>query len=623
MCGIAGVVDRQLTDEEFPGTLERMGEAQNHRGPDESGFVFVPELRAGIACRRLSIIDLENGRQPISNEGGTVHVVLNGEIYNHRALRRSLEERGHRFRTHADTEVIVHLYEDLGLDCLPELNGMFGLAILDTRSGELILARDRAGMKPLYYAETPHGFLFASEIKALLASGRLAKEPDWEGVDSFLSMGYVPAPKTCFRAVRSLRAGTYLVAASSGLRTGGLKTGEFWQLRFNNANPQRSEAEYGEEVRSLLDASVKSHLAADVTVGAMVSGGWDSSLVAALAARHTSGKLKTFSLTLPDSPAIDESRYQRTMARHLDSEHYEIEFTAKDIPELIPKGIEHLEQPFEGPALLDFQIARLTSSQVKVALSGQGADELFAGYPWTVIDPLRRVRRIVPPAVARLLIPAATRVRQGRIARIVAAEDEGSADIEFFRILTRPEISQVLSPDVPSGGADLNAYRVDPRILATCRDRLQRRLGYDYSLLMPNIILNYHDKMSMAHSLEVRLPFLDRAMIDFAVSLPSDMKLGHGKPKYILSLLGDLLPDEVRYREKQCLQYPLNEYLNGPLKPFTREFLLDSNGSSGGLFNRSKLEPLLERWISPRNVHLRKPWSLIGLQAWWNQFFTN
>ncbi len=614
MCGIAGILDRQLPDGEFPARLNRMGEAQRHRGPDESGLIFDPEMRAGLHCSRLSIVDLVTGSQPISNEDNSIHVVLNGEIYNHRELRRDLEQRGHRFRTNADTEVIVHLYEEKGTDCFIELNGMFGLAILDVARRKLLLARDRAGMKPLYYAETPNGFVFASEIKAALASGLLPQEPDWQALDAFLAVGYVPAPQTCFKSVKSLPQGSSLTLDSKGLRTA-----PYWCMAFDNSHPPKSETEYAEELEVRLESAVRSHLQADVTVGALVSGGWDSSIVAALAARNLSGRLKTFSLTLPDSPEIDESQYQRAVSKHLDSEHYEIEFRPADIPRLVSQGIRHLEQPFEGPALLDFQIANLASQHVKVALSGQGADELLAGYPWTVIDPFNRLRRVFPKPLARMLQPVLPDP-YSRMLRMIGAPDEARADVEFFRIFTRSEIGQFLSPDLPLVHADESIFLVDPQVIATCGDRLQRRLGYDYTLLLPSIILNYHDKMSMAHSLEVRMPFLDAPLIDFALSMPSNIKLRDGQPKYILGHLADrLLPPEVARREKRCLQYPLNQYLNGPLKNFTREFLLDSNGSNG-LFVRPKLEKLLSRWLTPKDPHLWRPWSLIGLQAWWNEF---
>lgn len=615
MCGIAGILDRKLSDDEFRVRLNRMGKAQRHRGPDESGLIFEPAVRAGLHCSRLSIVDLVTGSQPISNEDKTIHVVLNGEIYNHRELRRGLEERGHRFRTHSDTEVIVHLYEEKGTDCFVELNGMFGLAILDVPRRKLVLARDRAGMKPLYYAETTGGFVFGSEIKAVLASGLLPQEPDWQALDTFLAVGYVPAPRTCFQSVKSLPQGSLLTLDSKGLRIGA-----YWSMAFDNSHPPESEQEYADELEVRLEHAVRSQLQADVTVGALVSGGWDSSIVAALAARNLGGRLKTFSLTLPDSPDIDESQYQRSVSKHLDSEHYEIEFRAADIPRLVSQGIRHLEQPFEGPALLDLQIANLASQHVKVALSGQGSDELLAGYPWTVIDPFNRLRRVFPKPLAQMLQPLFPDPYR-RMLRMLGAPDEAGADIEFFRIFTRSEISQFLSSDLPLIHADESVFRVAPAIIASCGDRLQRRLAYDYTLLLPSIILNYHDKMSMAHSLEVRMPFLDDRLIDFALSMPSNVKLRNGQPKYILGHLADrLLPPDVARREKRALQYPLNQYLNGPLKKFTHEFLLDSNASNG-LFVRPKLEKLLMGWLTPNDPHLRRPWSLIGLQAWWNEFF--
>ena len=323
MCGIAGFFNSRFSAEEAPRILDRMNDSLIHRGPDEAGTLVVPELNAGLASRRLSIVDLATGRQPISNEDGSIHVVLNGEIYNHRERRAELESRGHRFSTHTDTEVIVHLYEEHGDDFLPLLDGMFGLAILDTSRQRLLLARDRCGMKPLYFANGPSGFLFGSEIKALLAAGHPAS-PDPAGIDTYLSFGYVPAPLTCFEGVEQLPAGHYLVVEPSGPRQE-----TFWRFAFDHSNPTRDEHEYVEELDALLTAAVKSHLAADVPVGLLVSGGWDSSLVAATAKSLIDAPLKTFSVIFPDAPEADETSYQRTMADHLGSEHHEAEFRAR------------------------------------------------------------------------------------------------------------------------------------------------------------------------------------------------------------------------------------------------------------------------------------------------------
>ena len=378
MCGIAGIFDSKLAEEERLRALARMGEAIRHRGPDEDGSFDCPGLGAALTCRRLSIVDVADGQQPMSNEDGTVQVVFNGEIYNHPALRQDLEKRGHRFRTRCDTEVIAHLYEDLGVECLDKLHGMFALAILDVEARKLVLARDGAGMKYLYWAATPSGFVFGSEVKALLASGLVEAQPDWTGLANFLTSDYIPAPRSGFAGIEKLPAGGWLVVGP-----GQIRRGRFWRLRFRHDLPRRSDREYAEELEHLLEAALRSHLAADVPVGAFVSGGWDSSLTATLAARQLGTRLKTFSITFPNDPDVDEGRFSRQVAERLGTEHHEVEFDVAAVPDQLPKVTRALEEPFiRSPASLQYQLAEMTAREVKTAISGEGADELFAGYAW-------------------------------------------------------------------------------------------------------------------------------------------------------------------------------------------------------------------------------------------------
>ncbi len=347
VCGIAGIVNTGLAPQDIQAALARMQQAMLHRGPDQGGMrVFAGQgagKGAGLCARRLSIIDLEHGSQPMANEDDTVFAVLNGEIYNHGALRRMLLSCGHRFRGCSDTEAILHLYEHAGIDCLDQLHGMFALAIYDVRRQRLLLARDGAGMKPLYFARTQRGFLFASEAKALFATGLIEPEPDPSAIDAYLATGFVPAGMSAFRGVEKLRPGQYLTIDPAREQFG-----EFWQLRYRVPDPAQSDAGYAEELNTLLAAAVHSHLAADVPVGAYLSGGWDSSLTATLAAQAIERKLETFSVVFPDDPDADESRFSRRMAEYLGSDHHEIEYRSAMLPDLLPKVALHLEEPCSG-----------------------------------------------------------------------------------------------------------------------------------------------------------------------------------------------------------------------------------------------------------------------------------
>ena len=307
MCGIAGGYQLDIPEAEIPALLGRMNAAMVHRGPDDEGSWTAPEIRAGLAVRRLSIVDLVTGAQPLLNEDDSVGLVANGEIYNHQALRQQLEARGHRFRSRSDCEVVLHLYEEYGPEGLARLNGMFGLAILDRRQRRLLLARDRAGMKPLYCAKTARGFLFASEARALFASKLVTAEPDWKGLNVCLASQYIPAPRTCFRGIERLPAGAFLLLEEEGRET----RGNFWTARFDASGTPKTEPEYADELEKRLRGAVASHITADVPVGAFISGGWDSSLAAVFASQASSKPLKTFSLVFPEEPEEDEGRYSR------------------------------------------------------------------------------------------------------------------------------------------------------------------------------------------------------------------------------------------------------------------------------------------------------------------------
>ena len=595
MCGIAGVLGARVPELELPGILERMADALAHRGPDQRGILPLPEIGAGLASQRLALVDPEKGRQPFASEDGSVRVLLDGEIYNHAALRASLEEKGHRLRSGCDGEVIPHLYEERGLDCLDELDGMFALAILDRRRRRLLLARDGAGMKHLYWTATREGFCFASEVKALLASGLVAAEPDLGAVRTALFVGYTPAPLTGFRGIQKLCAGAWLETDA-----GGVRQGSFRRLAFQRAPRRRSDDDWAEDLEERLDASVRAHLAADVPVGLLLSGGWDSSLVAHFACRAAAHPLKSFSIVFPDDPTVDESVFARRMAAHLGTQHREVEFRCREIPQLLAPAVRHLEEPNARSAtLLRYKLARLAGGEVKAVLSGEGSDELFAGYRWFKGAASWRARM------------AALLARPGR--------DPLRAAAAWLHGLGPSVPDWLLAPELRQQAIDLAALAPPEGALASCRDELERRLCLEFTGRLADGLLLNNDKMGMAHALEVRMPFLHRPIVDFASALPGRMKLRGGRGKFVLGRLTRHLPPAIAARRKFGLTYPWG-FIEGPeVRPFVRELLLDGS-ACGSWIDRRSLEtclPSKARW-GPMVAPL---WCLVVLQTWLDEFF--
>jgi asparagine synthase (glutamine-hydrolysing) len=626
MCGISGVVGAPVAGEELSALVERVGRTLHHRGPDDFGTIVDGAWGSGIACCRLAISDPAHGRQPMENEDGTVAVVSNGEIYNHRELRAELLARGHRFKSACDTEVIVHLYEERGLDFVESLRGMFGIAVLDRRRRRVVLARDRIGMKPLYYAVSPRGVVFGSEIKPLFKSGLVAPAPDHAGIDTYLACGYVPSPRTCFTGVSKVRPGELCV-----IQDGAIETRSYWRFEYAESRLEAGDRELADELDSLLGAAVRDHLDADVPVGVLASGGLDSTLVALHAASILERSPPLFTIVQPESPGFDEGPPARALARALGAEHHEIEFRGADIPQLLPAVVRNLDTPcVAAPALLQYRLAQQTSTVVKAVIGGEGSDELFAGYPWFGGEWRWTARRFVPKAALRPMAQRVTQIQWGRFLRMLAAADDGAADREQYRLLTGPEQQRILGWERPRG-ADLEPLRLDPRTEASCRDGLERRLALEVTRRMPDGLLMVNDRVQMAHALEVRMPFLDDRIVDFARRLPSRMKRRSGQEKFILKLLADPtargaagrkpVPPEIAARRKFGLQTPMNRHLGGPLRGWVRELLLDA--PDGEPFRRAALEPLLDAWLDDhrRDRHLRRPLCLLYLQAWWNEFF--
>jgi asparagine synthase (glutamine-hydrolysing) len=616
MCGIAGIFGCRLPEGEILRILGAMTAAQRHRGPDEQGAAAVEALGAGLACARLSLVDLEHGRQPVANEDRTVFAVLNGEIYNRVELQQELEGRGHRFVGRSDTEVLVHLYEELGEEFVERLEGMFGAAVLDARRGRLLVARDGVGIKPLLVAETPHGFLFASEAKALFATGWIAPSPDLDALDTLLAAGYVPAPMSMFRGIRKLRAGEMLAVDA-----GGVRAKRFWRFRYREPAPRDGE-EYSDRLEALLKRSVERHLAADVPVGAFLSGGWDSSLVAAFAARTAGARLQTFSIVFPDDPGMDESRYSRLMARELGTEHHEIEFRTDKFAESFPLLVRALEEPCTtAPGGIMYQLAAFAARQVKSVVSGEGADELFGGYEWARLNSPYWLRRVLPAEPLRQASDWVSHPRLRRALRILGAPSDADADLEWRRALIPSEKRKILKPELRREGPDLVPLRLDDETLASCRDSLQRRLGFDFTARLAEGILYITDRVGMAHSLEVRVPFLDKRVVEFALELPSRWKIHRGREKRILAEIARLrLPPAIAARRKHGLGYPAGLWMRVPLRRLAREILLDSGRD--GPFDRQGIEEHLKRADRhPRRASQRVA-QAVFLQCWWNEFIS-
>ncbi|MBI3469254.1 MAG: asparagine synthase (glutamine-hydrolyzing) [Planctomycetes bacterium] len=623
MCGIAGMVgggNQHL--------LEEMRDRLRHRGPDAAGIVIWPD--AGLAHRRLSIIDLEGGRQPMSNEDGSVWVVFNGEIYNHRELRERLEQRGHRFTTSSDTEVIVHLYEDLEAGCVSQLRGDFAFAVWDRNRGQLLLARDRLGVKPLYFAELGDQLVFASEIKSLLVHPAISREVDCEALDLYLSYLYIPAPHTAFRQIRKLPQASYGV-----YRRGHWSVTRYWSPSDSVSPCPRSFDEAAQQVREQLAEAVRIRLMSDVPLGAFLSGGIDSSSVVALMATSSDRPVKTFTVRFPaENGLYDEGAIARETARHFGTDHTELIINA-DAAELLPHVVRHFDEPFGNPtALLLYRLAEETRRSVTVALSGDGGDELFGGYPryrglrWLsrYRHVPRRLRSLIRRAVAgRLHDSADGRMSSRRLREFLEVEaDEPWAGyarwvgyhsgFDKASLYTSDFLSQCPAADE---GQWLHgvARRVDTA--APSLDLIGRASVLDMETFLPENVLQYSDRMSMAHGLELRVPFTDYVLIERVLSMPDNWRLGwrHGK-RVLRAAMRDLLPPAVLKGSKLGFNPPMAAWLRGSLGSILDEHLSEPAVRQRGLFRPERVRHLREQLdleVSDWSLHL---WALVMLESW-------
>jgi asparagine synthase (glutamine-hydrolysing) len=613
MCGICGVARAEGRAEVE--AVARMNGRLVHRGPDSDGAF--QDGGVALAMRRLSIIDLEGGDQPIANEDGTVTVVQNGEIYNYRELRRELEGRGHRFATASDTEVLVHLYEEHGDGFAERLRGMFALALWDARERRLLLARDRFGIKPLYYRLAGGRLSFASELKAMLEDPDLSREIDPRAVAAYLSFNSIPAPLTIFAEARKLPAGTLLA----------WRDGRAEQRRYARPAPadaaavrRRPERALAAELRETLRGSVRAHLVADVPVGVLLSGGIDSAGIVALAAGQQAEPLRTFSVGFEES-SFDELGRARLVAERYRTEHHEI-VLRPDAVELLPKLVEAFDEPFgDSSALPTYLVSELAAGEVKVALSGEGGDELFGGYYTYVADLLAaRVGRLAALAapLAELLPSSDAKVsfdykakRFARGAHLPPLERHHA----WKEIFPRRRQAAMLGGRDP-GWDPLDLYR--ERYAETAgAEPLARLQDVDLGIYLVDDLLVKTDRASMAHSLELRVPFLDNEVAAMALGLATPLKVrGTAKKRLLRRALAPLLPREVLRGPKQGFSIPVAAWLRGPLQPFAREVLSAQALSRQGWLDPAAVTALLDRHCAGREDLSRQLWGLIAFTLW-------
>jgi asparagine synthase (glutamine-hydrolysing) len=619
MCGICGLVVGERERAPDLEAVARMSGRIVHRGPDDDGLFH--EGPVALAARRLSIIDLAGGHQPIANEDGSCVVVQNGEIYNYRELKRELEGRGHRFASDCDTEVLVHGYEEWGEAFVERLRGMFAIALWDKRRRRLLLARDRFGIKPLYYRHHAGGLSFASELKAMLEQPGFSREIDPQAVSAYLAFNSIPAPLTIFKEARKLPPGHLLV----------WEGGEVALRRYARPGPPPTEdvrsgsaGELAAELREVLDDSVRAHLVADVPVGVLLSGGVDSGGLAALASRHLDEPLRTFSIGFEEQ-GFDELARARLVAERYGTDHHEL-ILRPDAVELFPKLVEAFDEPFgDSSALPTYLVSELAVGEVKVALSGEGGDELFGGYYTYVADLLaRRVGGLA--ALARPLaeaLPSRTdRVgfdyKAKRFARAAALPplERHHGWKEIFSAQARAELA---GPGA-SAWDPLDLYR---RRYAETEgaEPLARMQDVDLGIYLVDDLLVKTDRLSMAHSLELRVPFLDPKVVEFAFALPLHLKVrGFAKKRLLRQALAPLLPREIVHGRKQGFSIPIAAWLRGPLEPFAREVLAPSALVRQGLLDPGAVTPLLDRHKAGQEDLSRQIWGLMALTLWFDRY---
>ena len=629
MCGITGWANldaRAQPPEGADELLRSMCDRMVHRGPDSEGYLIDDGVALGM--RRLAIIDLLTGEQPVFNEDRSVAAVLNGEIYNYRELRDDLEARGHTFRSASDTEVLPHLYEEYGRDMVLHLNGMFAFALWDDQRRRLFIARDRFGEKPLYWGVFDRTLLFASEPKVLLAHPAVRPDLNLDALRQYLSFDYVPAPLSIYEGINKLPAAHHLT-----LEEGRVEVKRYWQLSYKLREPVPTVSEAASQLRDLLEDSVRMRLVSDVPLGVLLSGGIDSSLVTALAVRCSPETVKTFSIAFAEG-SFDESQYARRVAQFLGTDHHEERFSATLAANLVGEIGAWMDEPMSDPSLVPtYLLSRFTRKHVTVALGGDGGDEIFAGYPMYFGHRMARAYEMIPRRLRTGLVeqlvnalPVKTKNLSFdyRARRFIAAShyDEVARHHVWFGSFT-PQDQEELLTDTVKHTSDADIYRDARRMFAECdsTDLTECMQSLDTQLYLAEDILTKVDRASMAVSLEVRAPYLDPRVAEFAASLPSHYKLHGYTSKYILKKAAkDLVPSFVWRRGKKGFGVPFAKWLKAELRPLARDLLSPERLRRGGLFNPeyvAKLQDEHERGVAN---HRKLLWTLLSFELWRESF---
>lgn len=614
MCGIAGIVSmngRPVLLEE----LQSMCAAMVRRGPDDEGFYL--GAGAGLGMRRLSIIDLQTGRQPVRNEDGSVWAVFNGEIYNFQSLRRELEQRGHVFASATDTEVIVHLYEEYGTRCVEHLRGMFAFALWDTRRQQLLLARDRLGIKPLYYGEIGGRWVFASELKAVLQLPEIERRLNWSAVNHLFTFLSTPPSESIVEGVHKLDPGHLLVASPSK----GVRVERYWDVRFE-PDDRLTEGDCVERLRELIEESVRLHLMSDVPLGAFLSGGIDSSSVVATMARLSPRPVKTFSIGFKEGD-YNELDHARRVAERFGTEHHELILNA-DVLGMLDDLAWHLDEPFgDSSAIPTYMVSKMASEQVTVVLSGDGGDELFAGYDKYLVEANERCYRL--PAPLRTALGAVgDRLPHGAKGRNFLrhfALPGWERYLDASTLFRRDEKRRLFQADAFDRLSPHDPWRGKLDDLTHTNDGWLSAVQYlDLKNYLPLDILTKVDRMSMAHSIEARVPLLDHKLVEFSATIPPEFKLHRGTTKYIFKrAMQGILPDEIIHRPKRGFAIPLGRWFRGQLDRVVRELLLSERSRQRGIVNAAFVEQLLTQHRHGRDLDLQL-WTLMSFELWCRTF---
>lgn len=628
MCGIAGFIDKDKNapNESREILLDKMCKVITHRGPDEQGTNV--DGRAALGMRRLSIIDLKSGQQPIFSQDGSKFIVFNGEIYNFRELKKELESLGYKFKTNSDTETIIHAFDEYGTDCVNKLRGMFAFAIWDKRDESLFIARDRVGKKPLFYSLLPNGnFVFGSELKSLLTHGEISKEIDYSALDAYLTFSYVPEEFCIFKDVNKLQPGHFLI-----FKDGKIKTRQFWDFKYKEITQIKSEEEYVEELREKIKDAVKVRLISEVPLGAFLSGGVDSSAVVGMMSQILDKPVKTFSIGFNED-SFNELKYARIAAKHFNTEHHEFVVTP-DLVETIDELVWHFDEPFaDSSALPTYMVSKMARDYVTVVLSGDGGDELFAGYTRYLIDKKRSGLGNLPKTLRTKLmqplseaLPHGTRGKNFLYNTSLDSIERYIDSISHFGKLKKKELFTEKFKAKLNGKSALGdaVYQKIANSIST-GDPIDNLLYLDSKTYLPGDILTKVDRMSMATSLEARVPLLDQDLIDYVTQeIPTSFKLKGDVTKYIFKKsLEGMVPKEILYREKQGFGVPIGDWINLQLREKIHDTLADKKTLERGYFDPKYIKLLLKEHSSKRRDHSHSLWILWMLELWHRRFLDN